>query len=186
MMKPAALFVLIAASLGAQPPNIDDFFRDFTAEWVRANPNLATSGRYFTGEEQIRLERQLTPQTTAYRRSRIQLAKQGLAGLGKFDRSKLTDTQRISADLMQWQLDTVVREEPYLDYTFPIEQMNGVNVRIIETLTVRHPLLTEKDAENYVTALGQVDDRMLEATAESQRLAAKGVVPPRFILTATI
>jgi len=186
MRTRAALLVLIAASLGAQQANIDNFFRDFTAEWVRANPNLATSGRYFTGEEQGRLERQLTPQTGAYRRSRIQLAKQGLAGLGKFDRNKFTDTQRISADLMQWQLDTVAREEPFLDYTFPLEQMNGVNVNLIETLTVRHPLANEKDAVNYVAALGQASARMEEATAESRRLAAKNVIPPKFILNATI
>ncbi len=186
MRTRAALLVLIAVSLGAQQSNIDDFFRDFTAEWVRANPNLATSGRYFTGEEQGRLERQLTPQTSAYRRSRIQLAKQGLAGLSKFDRSKLSDTQRISADLMQWQLDTVVREEPYLDYTFPLEQMNGVNVNLIETLTVRHPLANEKDAVNYVAALGQASARMEEAIAESRRLAAKNFIPPKFILNATI
>jgi uncharacterized protein (DUF885 family) len=186
MMKRPALLVLIAASLGAQQANIDDFFRNFTAEWVRGNPNLATSGRYFTGDEQIRLERQLTPQTNAYRRSRIQLAEQGLAGLRKFDRTKLSDTQRISADLMQWQLDTVVREEPYLDYTFPLEQMNGVNVNLIETLTVRHPLANEKDAMNYVVALGQASTRMEEAIAESRRLAAKNVIPPKFILDATI
>ena len=186
MTKPAALLLLITASLCAQQPNIDDFFRDFTAEWVRGNANLATSARYFTGEEQDRLERQLTPRTPAYQRGRIQLAKQGLAGLRKFDRAKLTATQRISADLMQWQLDTVVREEPFLDFTFPLEQMNGVNVNLIETLTVRHPLANEKDAENYVAALGQASVRMEEAIAESQRLAAKNIIPPKFILNATI
>ena len=186
MTRPAALLVLIAASLSAQQPNIDNFFRDFTAEWVRGNPNLATSARYFTGEEQDRLERQLTPQTSAYRRGRIQLAKQGLAELRNFDRAKLTDTQRISADLMQWQLDTVVREEPYLDYTFPLEQMNGANVALIETLTVRHPLANEKDAVNYVAALGQAGARMEEAIAESRRLADKNIIPPKFILNATI
>jgi uncharacterized protein (DUF885 family) len=75
----------------------------------------------------------------------------------------MTDADRLSADLMEWQLDTIVREEPYLDYMFPLEQMNGVNVRLIETHTVRHPLLTEKDAENYIAALGQVAGRMQEA-----------------------
>ncbi len=186
MTKALATALLLAASLPGQTPNIDDFFRDFTATWVRGNPNLATSARYFTGEEQDRLERELTPQTVAYRRARIALAKQGLAQLQKFDRAKLTATQRISADLMQWQLDTVVREEPYLDYTFPLEQMNGVNVNLIETLTVRHPLATEKDAENYLAALRQVSTRMEEATAESRALAAKNTIPPKFILNATI
>jgi len=185
----AALLLASAPSARQQETStksLDDFFRDFTAEWVRGNPNLGTSTRYFTGEAQDRLERQLTPQTGAYRRARIRLAKQGLAELRAFDRRKLAETQRVSADLMEWQLDTVVREEPFLDYTFPLEQMNGVNIGLVETLTVRHPLLTEKDALNYVAALGQVGTRMEEAISESRRLAGKGIVPPRFILQATI
>ena len=58
---------------------------------MRANPSLATSTRYFTGDEQDRLDRQLTPQTEAYKRSRIRLARQGHAQLAQFDRAKLTD-----------------------------------------------------------------------------------------------
>jgi len=176
----------ITAQDGARSGNMDAFFRDFTAEWVRGDPDLATSNRYFQGEEQDRLERQLTPRTDAYLRARIQLARKGLTELRKFDRSRLTETQRISADVMAWQLQTVADEEPFLDYTFPLEQMNGVNVRVVETLTVRHPLLAVRDAENYVAALGQVGTRLEEAITQSNRLAAKGVIPPKFILQATI
>ena len=165
---------------------IDDFFRDFTADWVRHDPNLATSARYFSGDEQDLLERQLTPQTLAWKRDRIQRASQGIAQLRKFNRASLTETQRISADLMEWQLNEVVREEPFLDYTFPLEQMNGANVGLVETLTVRHPLLTERDAENYVAALSEVRARMEEAIAEARRLEAKKIIPPKFILQATV
>ena len=182
----AAALCMLIPSLPGQQPNIDDFFRTFTAEWVRNNPNLATSSRYFTGEEQDRLERQLTPETLAYRRARIELARKGLAELSKFDRSKLNPTQRVSAELMQWELDAIVREEPYLDYSFPLQQMSGANINLVETLTVRHPLATEKDAVNYLAALGQVGARMDEAAAESRRLAAKNIIPPKFILEATI
>jgi uncharacterized protein (DUF885 family) len=182
----AAAFFLLIPALPGQQPNIDNFFRDFTAEWVRGNPNLATGARYFTGEEQDRLERQITPDTLEYRRSRIELARKGLAELAKFDRSKLSETQRVSADLMQWELDVIVREEPYLDYSFPLQQMSGANINLVENLTVRHPLATEKDAVNYIAALGQVGTRMDEAIAESKRLAAKNVIPPKFILQATI
>ena len=178
--------LLVAPALVSQSGGIDDFFRDFTAEWVRTNPNLATSSRYFSGEEQDRLERELTPETLTYRRSRIDLARKGLLQLAKFDRSKLSDTQRVSADLMQWQLETVVREEPYLDYSFPLQQMSGANINLVEALTVRHPLATEKDAVNYLAALGEVGTRMDEASAESRRLAAKNFIPPKFILEATI
>ena len=66
-----------------------------------------------------------------------------MAELRKFERARLTEIQRVSAEVMQWHLDTIVREEPYLDYRFPSEQLNGVD-NLINTLTVVHPMLTEK------------------------------------------
>jgi uncharacterized protein (DUF885 family) len=182
----AAGSVLAAAPALAQTRTVDDFFRDFTADWVRHDPNLATSTRYFTGSEQDQLERELTPLTPAWKRDRIQRARQGLTELRKFNRGSFTELQRTSADLMEWQLNEVVREEGFLDYTFPLEQMNGANVGLVETMTVRHPLATERDAENYVAALGQVRMRMEEAIAEARRLEAKNVIPPKFILQATV
>ena len=55
--KLAALGLLSIPLLFAQSATIDDFFRDFTADWIRHDPNLATRARYFTGAEQDRLER---------------------------------------------------------------------------------------------------------------------------------
>jgi uncharacterized protein (DUF885 family) len=187
MTKPSLFaLLLVGTPLFAQQRTIDDFFRDFTAEWVRGSASLATSARYFTGEEQDRFERELTPETEAYQRTRIQLARKGLEQLRQFDRSKMTETQRVSAGLMEWQLDTIVRGEPFLDYIFPLQQMNGVNISLVEFMTVRHPVTTGKDAANYIAALGQVSARMEEAIAESRRLAAKNIIPPKFILQATI
>jgi hypothetical protein len=75
-MKRAIIVVLAAVSavvaLPAQQRNITDFFDTFTAEWIRMNPDQATSTRFFTGEEQRRLERQLTPVTRAERVGGIQ------------------------------------------------------------------------------------------------------------------
>lgn len=182
----AAALCFIVSSAYGQQPSIDKFFDDFTTQWVRGNPNLATSSRYFTGDEQDKLERELAPETLAYRQQRIQLARQGLAELAKFDRSKLKDAQRLSADVMKWQLESIAGEEPYLDYEFPLQQMNGANVNLVEMLTVRYPLQTERNAENYLAVLGQVAARMDESISEARRLAAKNVIPPGFILTATI
>ena len=189
-MKIARLGLLsllfVALAVNAQQREIDEFFRDFTAEWVRSNPDLATASRYFNGLVQDRLERQLTPLTNDYRKSRIQLARRGLTDLARFDSSKLTEAQRISAELMDWQLRVMSDEEFYLDYTFPLEQMNGANVDLVDNLIVGHPVLTEKDADNYLAALKQASNRIDEAVAESRRLANKGIVPPKFILEVTI
>jgi uncharacterized protein (DUF885 family) len=49
-----------------------------------------------------------------------------------------------------------------------------------------HPLATERDAENYVAKLEQVSLRMNEAIERAKRIEAKGLIPPRYILDATI
>ena len=182
----AAAIVLATRPAPAQPRTIDDFFRDFTAEWIRGNPNQATSARYFTGVEQERLERELTPVSDAYTLARIALAKRGLADLGAFDRSRLTGSQRVSADVLRWHLEGLVESEKYRDLNFPFEQNGGVNVNLPSALTINHPVATEKDAEHYLAKLAQVDLRMDEARADAMRLASAGMIPPRFILRATI
>jgi uncharacterized protein (DUF885 family) len=184
------LGVVMAAALGAglraQPSSIDQFFDRFTDEWMRLHSDDAAAARYFTGDEQDRVERQLVPQTLGFQRERIRLARRGLDELQAFDRTRLTPQQRVSAELMKWQLDTVVRGERFIDLALPLEQFNGANITLVNTLTVRHALRTEKDAEHYLARLALVGPRLSEAVAEARRVAAQGTIPPRFILDATI
>ncbi len=143
-MKPTLLTaLLLTAAVGSflrKQRSIDEFFAAFTAEWLRLNPNQAASIRFFTGEEQRQFERQLTPVTREWRQRRAALAARGLKELRTFDRARLNDTQRISAELMEWQLDTVTRQNRTADYFFPFEQNGGVNVGLVGALTVNHPI----------------------------------------------
>ena len=181
-----ALSIATGGAIQAQSHPIDDFFRTLAAEWVRSNPNQAVSTRYLSGPEQEPLERELTPVTGDWQRERIRLAARGLAALRRFERRSLAPGQRTAAELLEWQLDAFVRGEPYLDYAFPLEQFGGVNVSLVTTLTVSHPVRSARDAENYLARLAQVGARMAEAVGEGRRLERAGVLPPRFSLRATI
>jgi uncharacterized protein (DUF885 family)/quercetin dioxygenase-like cupin family protein len=192
-MKRLALVILLAGALGvsaqetvSRPRTVADFFRDFTAEWIRSNPNQAASTRYFSGAEQEQFEQQLSPETAEFSRSRAALAQKGLDELAAFDRARMTEADRISADLVEWQLRSRVEQEKFRDFYFPLEQMGGANVSLPNTLTVTHPLNTEKDAVHYVSRLGQVSARMDEAIAEARARVAKNMIPPRFIIRSTI
>ncbi|MBL8269127.1 DUF885 domain-containing protein [Steroidobacter sp.] len=165
---------------------VDGFFARFTDEWVRADPDLATSARYFSGDEQNVLEQQLTPRTRAYTLDRIKRAKRGLADLQKFDRSKMNESQRVSAELMQWQLESIVAREAFLDFDFPLDQFSGANVGLVESLTLRHPLTKPGDAANYVARMKQLSTRMDETVSEARQLIAKKMLPPRFIVETTL
>jgi len=58
MLKRIAAFFLLSTWVFAVPgmttqsqstQTVDEFFRRFTDEWMRGNPNAATAARYFTG-----------------------------------------------------------------------------------------------------------------------------------------
>ena len=73
--------------------------------------------------------------------------------------------------------------EPYLDYRFPLDQFGGANVGSGgDAYAAASAGDARRDAENYLARLEQVGDRMDEAVAEGERLAAKNMIPPRFIL----
>lgn len=176
----------LAQASQASRSGVDAFFSRFADEWVRGNPDLATSSRYFSGEEQNRLEQQLTPRTRTYTLERINQARRGLADLQKFDRGKMSDLQRQSADLMQWQLQSIASSEAFLDFDFPLDQFDGANVGLVEALTLRHPLVKPSDATNYIERMKLIGTRMDEAAAEARQLAARKMVPPRFIVQTTL
>ncbi|MEE7567470.1 DUF885 domain-containing protein, partial [Xanthomonas sp. Kuri4-3] len=165
---------------------VSAFFAEFSDTWMRRQPSASTASRYFDGATQAQLDSQLTPLTAAFDRQTVQLARQGLARLAGFDRRTMTDTERVSAELMQWQLQSVVDGERYADYDFPLQQMNGANVQLPNLMTVVHPLDSAADAEHYLARLGQFKARMGEAVQRAQAGAAKGLLPPRFILDETV
>ena len=132
------------------------------------NPNQATAARYFTGPEQDALETQLTPLTREWRHRRVELARRGLTDLKKFDRDRLTEhAARLGRRHAVAARDRWSRARSTTTSTFPLEQFGGANVNLVNALTVVHPLITEKDAANYVARLGQVGARMDEAIAEA-------------------
>ncbi|PZO10408.1 MAG: DUF885 domain-containing protein [Lysobacteraceae bacterium] len=181
---------LSAASVSSQPArqaeSVTDYFASFTDQWMRRQPSAATASRYFDGAEQDAMDRQITPETDAFEQETVALARQGLAGLAAFDRASISDTERVSAELMRWQLQMIVDGERHAGTQFPLNQFRGANVNLPNLMTVIHPVGSARDAENYLARLRLFDPRMNEATRAARERADQGILPPRFILQATI
>nr|WP_314542939.1 DUF885 domain-containing protein [uncultured Massilia sp.] len=154
----------------------------FAEDWVRLNPQSATSTQYFSGSEQDALDRQLTPQTPAQRKKVVALARTGVARLDAFLAGPLSEDQRTSASVMRWSLANTVASEPYEDYSFVFNQFGGVQVGLVNFMTTTHPLRRAADVSSYLARLDQIGTRMDEALARARAATAKGLIPPRFIL----
>jgi len=176
----------IAPLYAEDSSSIAEFFNSFLDKWVMANPEMATGMRIFSGDVQDRLDGQLTDIGDGAAHARIALAKDGLAGLKKFDRLKLTPEQRISAEMLDYQLSDIVAEEPFLIYNFPLNQMRGVQSQIPSLLTDLHPLRNQKDAENYLARLSAAGSKIDQALQITQTRARQGIRLPGFIAFETI
>ena len=170
----------------AQAGTIAEFFDAFTDEWMLRQPSSATGSRYFDDARQDEMDRQLTPMTSEFRQETVELARRGLEQLQQFDFNAMDDTERVSAEMMRWQLQAIVDGEAFAHLQFPLNQFGGANVRLPNLMTVVHPVSSARDAENYLARLRLIGTRMGEARDEAATLASRGILPPRFILEATI
>jgi uncharacterized protein (DUF885 family) len=175
------LFQLVATAA-----NFEHFCDTLAADWLRADPEAASAQQYFSGAEQDALDRRLTPITKEARAARVDTARRGLAELKTFDRTSLDPSQRISAATLEWQLEDIVRGEFFADYAFVFQQYSGLQVQLVKFLSQTHPVRNRRDLENYLARLDLVAAHMDEGIAQAKERATRGILPPRFILTATI
>ena len=179
------LFVLLGSALRAAD-TFESWLDTFSAEWVRANPNTATQAQYFTGPEQDALDRQLTPISDEARAQRIALARRGLAELARFNRATFDATQKISADMLAWQLDDIVHSDAFDDYNYVFQQFNGLQVGLVNFLSQTHPIRRRRDIENYLARLDLVAGQIDEGITQAKVREAHGFIPPDFILRSTL
>ena len=186
MKIPRLLLLFVPALALAADPAFDSWADEFAADWMRADPMGATEAQYFSGDEQDALDRLLTPNTLAARAAEVARARAGLETLAKFDRTRFSATQRISADMLAWQLDSIVRNAAFIDQEFVFNQFAGQQVNLVNFLSQTHPVRNRRDIENYLARLGLVAAYLDEATAQARDRGNRGFLPPKFILTSTL
>lgn len=185
----ATLFVLLTLSatpLFSADPEFDVWSDTMAADMVRASPTEATFTQYFVGTEQDALDRQLTPITKEFRAARVAAAKNALRELEKFGRAKLDSPQRISAALIEWQLNEEVNAESFEDYRFVFNQFGGLHVFLVNFLSQTHPIRNRRDVENYLARLELVAGQMDEGARQAKDAAARGFLMPDFIIQSVL
>jgi uncharacterized protein (DUF885 family) len=191
-----ALLALSVAASGAtaEHKSFAAFVEQLAAEWMRADPVSASVQQYFTGAEQAALDRQLTAKDAAYgiplrsakRAEYVQRVRQALDQLKRYPRADLTPVERASAASLEWQLRDSLRMAALEDRRFVFEQFGGLHVSLVNFLSQAHPIRNARDVDSYVARLAQAGPVLDEGIAEARLRARQGVIPPRFILQATL
>ncbi|MBV8804602.1 MAG: DUF885 domain-containing protein [Sinobacteraceae bacterium] len=193
----AIAFLIVLSWTGAQGEerkSFNEFAEQLAAEWMHADPIAATSQQYFTGAEQAALDRQLTAKDFAYgiplskarRAAYVQRVNRALDQLKGYPRAALTPVDRASAVALEWQLRDALRVAKLEDRRYVFEQFGGLHVSLVNFLSQVHPMRTPADVDSYLARLKQLAPVLDEGVAEARSRARQGVVPPKFILQATI
>jgi uncharacterized protein (DUF885 family) len=184
----------VSRGAAAPPESFDTFVDSLAADWMRANPRAATSQQYFSGKEQDVLDGQLTaedaqyglPLDSAALAALVARARNALDHLKTFRPASLTAVQRVSAASLEWQLQDAIHMADYSEQRFVFDQFRGLHVSLVNFLSQVHPLRNPRDVENYLARLRRVAPVLDEGIDAARRRAAKGTIPPTFILQATI
>jgi uncharacterized protein (DUF885 family) len=103
-----------------------------------------------------------------------------LGVLRSFDRSAIKDT--ISYDVMEWFMADLVENRRFRFHNYPLNQFAGAQNELPSFMLNVHQVRRLKDARNYLTRL-EAFDRYFDQVIEGSGLrAARGFVPPRFVL----
>ena len=177
---------LLPARLLAADPAFDAWVDRLTIAAMRADPSGATSTQFFTGAEQDAADRQLTPNTKAYRAERVARAQRALEELTRFDHAKLDPQQGVSARIIEWHMQQVVQRAPFEDHHFVFHQFGGLHVSLVNFLSQTHPIRHRRDIENYLARLELVAGQMDEGVAQARDAGARGFLMPDFITKSAI
>ena len=187
-----ALYLSAAFSLMAQAANIahaakfDDWANQVASDKVRKDPEQATRNQYFKGAEQDKLDRQLTPNTPAYRAAEVAAAKATLVKLKAMDQKGMTAQERASAATIAWSLQGTVDGARFEDHRFVFNQFTGLHVQLVNFLTSAHPIRNRRDVENYLVRLKAVAGKVDTGIVRAREAAGRGFLMPTFITNSAI
>lgn len=173
---------LPAAQRPAAPEGFDGWVNRLTSDWTR-DPSAAADAADGNGDDD-EAGALWTEGLQARRNRRLQLARDGLAGLARWPEADLSASQRVSAAMLRWQLERVVEAEAFADHQnlSLFEQRRGLHVALVESLTERASWRRPSDVTRYLARLGRIAPRLDEGLGMARGSAQRGFVPPRFIL----
>ena len=112
----------------------------------------------------------------------IQKAKDQRSIISSYETSDLSEEQRITQKIALFSLENEIQEgEEFTYHNYPVNQIGGLHLNLVEFMTDIHPLRSLSEAEYYVDRLNLFDevfDAALEILEEQKK---SGIFPPEFV-----
>ena len=109
-------------------------------------------------------------------------AKKLKARLLSYENESLSEQQKITKEIAVFDVSNFIKEtEEFPFHNYPLNQIGGIHLNVLEFMTDVHPIRNVKEAEAYIDRLNLFDDSF-NATLEILNAQKKaGIFPPKFV-----
>jgi uncharacterized protein (DUF885 family) len=136
----------------------------------------------------------LTDASPAYEEKTRENARRNLRLITSYDRSKLSQQERLTYDIFAAYLQGIVdsRRFPYhvnnvmYPGPYPVNQLHGVQSEVPEFLESSHRIVDVKSAKRYRERLRAVESKLDQVLESLKAREETGAIPPRFAVTKVI
>ncbi|GAB3960980.1 DUF885 domain-containing protein [Spirosoma harenae] len=102
--------------------------------------------------------------------------------LQRYDFESQSPENKLNTKILTWYLESNVGSDVFFYYNYPLNQMDGAQLKVVDLLLNKHQLRNRSDLEAYIarlTGIATKFDQVLEGIMIRER---KGIVPPRIIV----
>jgi uncharacterized protein (DUF885 family) len=102
--------------------------------------------------------------------------------LARYDRNRLTPSQRRAADILKYALDRDLEGEKFQDHFYLISHVNGFHDTLTTILAEYHRIETIKDANAYISRLEKYQEKIRQILDRLKIKEKNGLLPPQHII----
>jgi uncharacterized protein (DUF885 family) len=179
--------LLLAAALAAhtwyaKPLSINWFYTRVFAQFSLDNPELLTRLRMLEGMGLRGHNAKLSDSSPADTERAAARWRANLETLRSYDAGSYSGQDRLSYDILDYFLDSVVRGEPWRYHNFPVNQLFGIQSELPNMMTTSQQVNDATDAEHYLARLALYPRKFDEVIESLKVRESRNIIPPKFVV----
>jgi uncharacterized protein (DUF885 family) len=176
------LGVFAVPTLWGKPWSVDHFYTRVFLEFLYDHPMLLSQLRVLEPYGIRAHNARLDDFSTGFALKQAERVRRNLKTLRSYTLEEQSESQRFSSQVLDWLLQIQADGEPFLFHDYPLNQFEGLQTELPDFMLNVHVVNDARDASDYVARLAKFGTAIDQAIDGVRYRAARGVVPPRFVI----
>ncbi|MEA5444432.1 DUF885 domain-containing protein [Gammaproteobacteria bacterium AB-CW1] len=165
-----------------KPFSVDHFYERVFIRFALQDPEMLTQLGILEGTPLRGHNRRLTDVSVERQKAQVDRAIRDMEILRSYSRDRMTEQQRLSADILEWFMDTNLAAREFMFHNFPVNQMFGVQNNLPEFMIETHRIDDQRGAEDYVIRLTRFPEKFGQVIVGLDYRLERDIIPPRFVV----